>query len=758
MPQRTRLQSTEAATQRTRVRSEQDRMRSRFEQRKARILGSADTVVNALFVEVPDEATAAQLAALPGVKRVHPVRTYHMVLDQAVIQHKIPEAWNLIGQDKAGAGVKVAIIDSGIQADHPGFKDDALQAPDGYPKASSADLTTSTNSKVIVARSYVSFLQRRDPDMSPRDRVGHGTALAMIAAGARNAAPQATITGVAPKAFLGNYKVFGSPGVNDGSTDDAIVKAIDDAVNDGMDVINLSLGSDIAPRFDYDIVIDAVERASNAGVIVVCAAGNNGPDYTTISSPATAPSVIAAGAVSNRRTFASSVELQGSKFFLAIAGTSGTDSAAITAPLADVAQFDQNGLACNELPADSLSNRVALILRGTCTFEIKLTNAQRAGAVAAVVYAAAESPAAIAMATGASTLPAEMVSNADGLALKESASQGGVVTLRFQTSAVPSNAGRLTDFSATGPSVDRGIKPDVVAVGADVYTATQNLDAGGDMYSNNGFILVDGTSFSSPLVAGAAALLKSARPGLTVHHYRSLLINTAAEAFSETGGSTSVQQSGAGQLDMEAAVRSNTAIYPVSMSLGGGASTLNETHSVFVTNLGTTNEVYEINFDVRRGTALASAIPPVAVPAGGAVEVPIQWNAANLTAGAHEGFVTIRGTNTGTTVRMPYWYDVVSDDPANILILDTTTTGRRSAVLNDAILLRVTDAAGLPITANKPEVTITSGDTTLLSIASYDDEVPGLFGINLTLGPTPGTHVVQIKAGTITRAVSITVR
>ena len=112
----------------------------------------------------------------------------------------------------------------------------------------------------------------------------------MAAAGVSNAGPLATISGVAPKAWLGSYKVFGSPGVNDGATESAILKALDDAVADGMDVINISLGSNLTPLPANDPEVAAIERASALGVIVVVASGNNGPDPATVCSPASAPS------------------------------------------------------------------------------------------------------------------------------------------------------------------------------------------------------------------------------------------------------------------------------------------------------------------------------------------------------------------------------------------------------------------------------------------------------------------------------------
>ena len=124
----------------------------------------------------------------------------------------------------------------------------ATDASKGFPLCASLLNCAYVNNKVIVARSYVPLLNSGDAttstpdDYSPRDRVGHGTATAMAAAGVTNTGPSDTITGVAPKAFLGSYKVFGSPGVNPFASGDAIIEALDDAFNDGMDIASLSLG------------------------------------------------------------------------------------------------------------------------------------------------------------------------------------------------------------------------------------------------------------------------------------------------------------------------------------------------------------------------------------------------------------------------------------------------------------------------------------------------------------------------------------
>ena len=151
------------------------------------------------------EGSEAELASLPGVQRVERLRTLRRTLDAALSLMNIQGAWSAVnGSQNAGAGVKIAILDTGIDVTHPAMQNASLQTPSGYPKCRTDNGDCAyTNSKVIAARSYVSMLVGTDPatsrpdDLSPRDRVGHGTAVATIAAGVRSSGPEATITGVA---------------------------------------------------------------------------------------------------------------------------------------------------------------------------------------------------------------------------------------------------------------------------------------------------------------------------------------------------------------------------------------------------------------------------------------------------------------------------------------------------------------------------------------------------------------------------------
>ena len=230
---RAALQSAEAQAHLQKVRGAQRSVLAELAARKVRVASTSQILVNAVFVRVTQDQVAA-IQHIPGVKWIQYLPPSKPALNAAVNLIGVPFAWSTVGGSaNAGAGVRIGIIDTGIDQNHPGFKDTGFTPPAGFPKGD----TGYTNNKVIVARSYVSMLENSsDPtistpdDLSPRDRQGHGTAIAMIAAGVQNAGPLATITGVAPKAFLGNYKVFGSPGVNEYTYRSAWIQALTDAV------------------------------------------------------------------------------------------------------------------------------------------------------------------------------------------------------------------------------------------------------------------------------------------------------------------------------------------------------------------------------------------------------------------------------------------------------------------------------------------------------------------------------------------------
>ncbi|HWC96833.1 MAG TPA: S8 family serine peptidase [Candidatus Sulfopaludibacter sp.] len=749
------LKSSAASNQRILVRAQQAAARTRIQAAGGKVLGAVDTVKNALIVQIAD-GQAGALESLPGVLKVYPVRTFQLLLDHALPLHKVPQAWSQVGISNAGAGIKIGLIDTGIDIRHPSFNAGGFTAPAGFPLADTQVDLGYTNGKVIVARSYVNQLPSSDPDVSMADHVGHGTATASVAAGVSNAGPLATISGVAPQAWIGAYKVFGTPGYNDFTTSDAVILALEDAVNDGMDVISMSIGSTLAPRLESDMEAQVMDLVSAMGVIVVVAAGNNGSDPFTISSPADAPSVIAVGAVNNDRLFADSLVLPDGSSLIAVPGSAPYEASPVTGPLIDVTSLGDNGQVCAGLPPGSLAGAIALIYRGNCTFETKINFAQSAGANAVVVYDNNPSEDPLTMSVGSATLPAVFISNADGLALQPQLAAGLAVTIQLVRSAHYVNPARIAIFSSRGPNVDYSIKPDLMAVGQNIYTATQSLDSAGDMFDATGYTLTQGTSFSTPLVAGAAALLKQARPGLTVDQYRSLLINSTSAASLVPGTPASVQQGGAGVLDVLAALNANIAAAPVSLGLGAGGSTVDTTQALQLTNLGTVADTFQISVTPAVSGAPVPEISAATVKLdpGASVSLPVRFHADALAAGAYEGFVNIAGVASGTMSHVPYWYGVSSGAAGHITILYTSGAASAGSRISEAVVFRVTDPNGLAVTT-PPTVTALTSGAQVASLSSLNYAIPNAFTFTARLSSNPGGNVYQIQAGGITTTVTI---
>jgi subtilisin family serine protease len=254
-------------------------------------------VANGFALTLPG-AEVARLRALPGVRDVLPAGSYEPQLTSSPQQIGAPAIW---GQtlETAGQGVKIGIIDSGIDPSHPFFDPAGFTMPAGFPKGQQRF----TSAKVIVARV---FSPKGATAPSARvafseDDSSHGTHVAGIAAGDANTnAGDSRVSGVAPRAYLGNYKVFvqTSSGLSPNANSPAIVAAIEAAVADGMDVINFSGGEpEIEPS--RDIVALALDAAAAAGVVPVVAAGNDYSDVGagSVSSPANSVRAIAVGAV-----------------------------------------------------------------------------------------------------------------------------------------------------------------------------------------------------------------------------------------------------------------------------------------------------------------------------------------------------------------------------------------------------------------------------------------------------------------------------
>jgi uncharacterized protein (TIGR03437 family) len=781
------------------IRSEQLSIQEELGKRGIPYIGSASKLVNAVFVRVP-MSRAAELPKIPSVRLAAYLPPLHRHLNRALDLVNASAAWSQTGgQANAGAGVKIAVIDSGIDQTHPAMQDPSLQPPPGFPVGD----TNFTNNKVIAARSYVSELpyvgvsaQYSLPDdITPSDHFGHGTAIAMIAAGAPVQAPVATISGIAPKAYLGNYKIYGSPGINDEPTAAVAIQALEDALTDGMDIAILASGTaalfgpfdqvadcqqqglpSFIPTAACDVWSYAVEHAVQMGMTVVVSAGEdadsgyNFPTYTTINSPGTAPDAITVGATANAHFLYNSVSISGTGVpanlvnIDALFGRAPKPGGPFTAPLADVTSTGDDGTACSPLPANSLTGAIALIQRGVCDFDYKSNNAKTAGAVAVLLYLESgddmllseTDPNVLGFPIGLedTAIPLVAIGNTSGLAIKAylAAHRGSSVTLDPSWHEESTTPDTVTDYSSRGPSIglfsnpaNPVIKPDLVAPGGNIYTAAQRLDPNGDLYDASGYTAVDGNSFSAAMVAGAVALVKQAHPGYTPAQLKSAVVNTASTNIQDDAGMARVRSAGAGKLNAQAAVAAQVSVNPPSVQFILG-KTLPSTTLAF-TNAGAAPQTLSLSVAQRDVDTRAHLSVPlsVTVAAGQTAMVTVSLAGSIPNAGSYEGQINITGP--GVSLHVPYNYLETDGVPDNIFPVAGDGYSSVPGATGHLLAARVIDQYGVPVPNLATGWTVNAGGGQV-SNPDIETDVYGTAGATVNFGNQFGDQIFTGYLGT----------
>lgn len=617
-----------------------------------KVTGEFDLALNAVTLQL-NGATLAQVSAFHRVARASYQGLYYPVaVDPDLALIRAPEAWATSGGPaNAGAGVKVAVIDSGIDVTHPCFSDA------GYPAQTQTGDRRFTNNKVIVAKVFNN--RAGQMNLTPEAVGAHGTHVSGTvacnygtAANVDGAVIPHTISGVAPRALLGNYNVF--PGQVESARSEDIYKAMEAAYQDGFDIVNMSLGG--GHRGVLDIETQAVNNLDQANLLFAIAAGNEGPGYGTVGSPGSAERALTAGASTIGHKIVTMISA-GGQSFQSIKGEFGSvPPAGLTAPLAVVADpaSPNGGLSdmCAARPAGSLSGAIALLSRGTCDFTVKLRNAQAAGAVGAIVVnREAGDPFVMGQNGEASqpTIPGYMVGLSDRAALM--ASNGAMTTIPAIGTYVYDAARNdyMADFSSWGPTpVDARAKPDVVAPGANILSSVPASACAAPPC----FAFYNGTSMATPHLAGTAAVLRSQHPSWSAAEIRSAIVNTAVRGvLKNVNGTpaTDVNLIGAGREDVLNATSATVALDPVSISFGSVPAGSGQSRSIDVTlrNLGsawqtlslsTSGSTAGMSFTVSQGSVT------LAPGASAAVQVNMQA-AKGVPAGHHQGFLEVRAGN-----------------------------------------------------------------------------------------------------------------
>ncbi|HVN05787.1 MAG TPA: S8 family serine peptidase [Bryobacteraceae bacterium] len=774
---RGRIERTRAAAEpyRQHLLQTQANLRPQIEATHARVTGALQRLLNGMIV-VATPQQAAALRQLPGVKSVMHIRRYHKS-DQLSLSN-VEQAWSssaVGGESNAGAGIKIGIIDTGIDQNLPAFQDSSLQAPSGYPVADNNTDLAFTNSKVIVARSYVGDIVYQDlpsaatdtasasrpDDLTARDLDGHGTAVAATAAGVSTTYNGVAVVGVAPKAYLGNYKVFGSDEVNPNGSGN-ILQAVEDAYSDGMDVINLSLGSspyngplDTDPTYcasnssvtgNIPIPADAcdplayeLENAMDDGLmIVVAAAGNEGangyqfnygcgappcysqPTFGTIDSPAYAPSVIAVGGIQNDVTYVQRVEVTGLSPVDAYESYDGPPpDVPVTAPLADATQ-SANSL-CSPVGPTVFTGEIVLVQQGACDDVTMVTNAQTAGAVG-VIEIANTAEFYFPYGLAGTSIPTFIVTQNDGATLKSyiAGHAGANATMDPKPYQEPATSQGLAPysvayFSSRGPvNETEALKPDLVAAATDFLLPMETDDAYGELFDYAGYGTTQGTSFATPMVTGSAALVKQAHPNLTPAQVKSALVNTASASSlttSDTSAQASISEVGAGLLQTNGAVTSTVYVSPSAISFGAVGVNLitSQALTLYNTSSGQVQLAMNVTQNAGYSTSVAqvlvnnAASTTVTVPGGstanpGSTTVTVTLTGGAPPAGRYEGVITAIGGPVALTI--PYMFVYGDGVPYDVIPLNDVQPGQGYVAFDGAVGAQIPWYQACPGTIN----------------------------------------------------------
>ncbi len=581
------------------------------------------------------------------------------------------------GQANAGNGIKVGIIDTGIDLRNPFLSDS------GYPTYSPqinacAPLVkpggANTSNKVIACRVFFSGVAPGATSSFPLLAFDHGTHVSGTVAGKDGTTATVSgvtitgLSGIAPRAWLGDYNVF--PGFGAGyvafggsAFSHDIIAALEAAVSDGMDVVNMSLGGGV--QGPHDTLADATNATVDAGVIAAVAAGNSGPGDATVESPGNAEKALTAGASTNPHFVGQPVSTSAGTFGGAVGDFASFPTTTATYNYWANLTGDTSGRACSAASGTPFSGLIAVIRRGTCTFSTKIRNAQNAGAIGVVIVNnVAGDPSAMGQDGTANqpTIPAVMVEKTGGGSIVAAAPGSMTITATFQQ-FLTANADIIAGFSSRGPTAFTYlIKPDATAPGVNVLSSIFDQD----------FAFFQGTSMATPHLAGSAAVLLQyfkaqfgSTPGLPYPDIvKSAIVNNAKRpVYDHVNGTspTTVLTRGGGRVDLAAAKDAPGAFAPVSVSFGlqKGMAPVNESRTVTVFNTSTSSSrTYSVSvISPAPGVSITVSTGSLTVSANGTATFT-----ANLTvvrsvpSGDYEGDITV--TSGGKTMLIPWWVRV----------------------------------------------------------------------------------------------------
>lgn len=504
----------------------------------------------------PDDI--AKLAKHTPVTHVSPVTEYRVETEESVKiigGHGARGIFTKENERLTGRGVKVAVIDTGVDYNHPDLR-----------------------------RNYGGGHDLVDDDNDPMETLAagratiHGTHVAGIIAG------NGKIMGVAPEAKIVAYRALGPGG---GGTTEQVIAAIEQAIKDKVDIMNLSLGNSInGPDLPISVALD---NAVDKGIVAVAASGNSGPNVWTVGSPGTSTKAISVGA-STPTMEIPHLLIEGIRDRFRIQPMEGSAAWNLDRSL----EIIDGGLGRKSELKD-VQGKIVLLKRGQITFQEKAENAQEAGAKA-VVVANNVSGTFIGNLDAPADLPIGSITKREGEILRKKV-KGKKVTARV---TVKEEWDKLADFSSRGPVTDTwDIKPDLVAPGVAINSTIPG-----------GYLSLQGTSMAAPHVAGACALIKQAHRDWSPEQIKAALMNTAKPLMKDEDEAKAVipkikvglgkkeptptsapyyrtYEQGAGRIQVDEAIKTESLVTPGSIRFGKFTGSSNSQGTVLhVENVG----------------------------------------------------------------------------------------------------------------------------------------------------------------------------
>jgi minor extracellular serine protease Vpr len=657
-----------------------------------KVIDTYTKAYNGILVRLPVNRLDA-VRDLQGVKAIHRAPVHVPALSKSVPLIEADKVVSQLGID--GTGVTIAVIDTGIDYTHAalGGSGDPADYENNDPTV--IEMGTFPTAKVIGGYDFAGadYDASGDliaetipmPDSDPLDGDGHGTHVASTAAGVGVTGKIGP--GVAPAASLYALKVFGEPAGSTNLTVSAIEWAMDPNkdgdLSDHVDVINMSLGSDFGPASNIDPDIVASNNAAKIGIFVAAASGNAGDSSYITGSPAAASTSMSVAASTTGFITGPTISVQSTiiptntNIVYQPPSFDNNTGHFTTTTTATLYYIGENSAAENDelcttdgFSSEDLTETLALIQRGTCSFSIKVNNAASLGAIGAIIFNHATGGNSITTMIGDPVdIPAGFITHDDGVSLALDHGKTTEVSAETDVTIVedkytPEDA--IAGFSSRGPrGFDSFLKPEITAPGVGIFAAAMGTGTEGTSLS--------GTSMATPHIAGVAALLQEYHPDWSVEQLKAAMMNTAVDLVGSTN--KVVPRQGAGRVDaLFSAETTSLAIGDSDLvSLSWGVLPINEdtyTDHKMITlqNLDVITKTYAVEWEFGTGShkeGFDLTLPDEVVvnpsPGFAYVDVDLNIEATQISAKFYQleeyyGFVIFRNaTDASDVLRVPFY-------------------------------------------------------------------------------------------------------